>query len=375
MSAVSKSLLGEHVVAARPDGVSFANFAYPGSVVLLPTGSLLAVFTGSAATGPCVALGVRSNDGGKTWSAPAVLFGGDQVSDSTVDLAESYADPNIVIVSDKRVLAFCVSLRYDEKVWDLSRTRCWRRISEDGGKTFGPVQEIPRHKKYCVGTVHPGMRLRNGTVVMGYSWERSAQAGRPASGEGTMDCVAGVLISRDEGISWQGGGDCCTDMRRAEDALPYAANGLDEPAIVELSNGDLFLLARTATHTLWQSFSRDGGLRWETPTPSPLTSHNCPAALLRLSGDHGVMVVYNNHPQQRLKLSVAVSKDGCCTWSDPRCIGPIGDVSEKAEASYPNACQLPDGTIVVVFGQIDRGDPNSRFSIYAVRLSPDMLGA
>jgi Neuraminidase (sialidase) len=135
------------------------------------------------------------------------------------------------------------------------------------------------------------------------------------------------------------------------------------------------MLARTGTQNLWQSRSRDGGLTWDMPGPSPLTSHNCPAALLRLAGEEAVVAVCNAHPQRRLNLAFAVSEDGCRTWTPPRRIGPVGQVSDQAEASYPNACQLPDGSLVVVFGQIDRGDPDSRFTIYGVRLGHDQVRA
>lgn len=359
----SEPLLGEHFLVAAPHD-EYSGFAFPGSVVVLPGGKLLAVFTGLRERGPHLGVGCYSADGGKSWSEPVVLFGGDTPGS---DAGESYADPNIVIVNERRVLAFCVSLRYDENVWDLSRTRFWRRISEDGGETFGPLEELPRHKKYYVGTTHPGLRLQNGTLAMGYSWDKPAEVGRPAEGEGTMDLVAGVLISRDEGMSWQPGGDCYADTSRAENALEHATNGLDEPAVVELPNGDLFMLARTGTNRLWQSFSRDGGLSWEAPEPSPLTSHNCPAALLRLA-DGAIFVVYNNHPTRRFNLSVASSTDGCRTWSAPRKIGPVGG-SEETEAAYPAVCQLADGTLVAVFYQIDRQAEAPYLFINAVRFA------
>jgi len=187
-----------------------------------------------------------------------------------------------------------------------------------------------------------------------------------------MDFVSGMLLSRDEGMPWVPGADCGADIPKAPDALPHATSGLDEPAIVELPDGDLFMLGRTGTHTLWQSFSHDGGWTWERARPSPLTSHNCPAALLRLADD-GVLVVYNDHPLKRLNLSVRLSRDGCRTWSAPRRIAPVGDVSDEAQAAYPNACQLPDGTLVVVFYQVDRGAHATPLHILAARFSPALL--
>ncbi|HVF10507.1 MAG TPA: sialidase family protein [Abditibacteriaceae bacterium] len=365
--------LFETGIAAQPDGVLYKHFSYPGSVCLLPTGKLLAVFTGQNVHGPHEAVGAYSADGGTTWSSPVTLFGGSALSDASSDTNEGYGDPNLVIVNEKRVMVFCVSLRVTDDSLDLSRTRFWRRISDDGGSTFGSVEELPRHKKYYVGTVHPGMRLRNGTLLMGYSWDKPAEEGRPATGEGEMDCYSGALISSDEGMTWAPGGDVHVDAEKAAQHLPHATGGLDEPAIVELPDGTLFLLGRTGTDRLWQSFSHDGGLTWQAPTPSPLESHNCPAALLRLEEDGAILVVYNNHPLQRARLSARVSADGCRTWSEPKILGPIGH-EETPEASYPALCQLANGTLLAVFGQIDRSAPGSSFTIRCVRFNRAYLG-
>ena len=361
--------IGQAAVVAAPSGAGFVGYAYPGSVVVLPGGDLLATFTGVRERGPHQAMGAYSTDGGRTWGRPVTLFGGDQLGPASTDLGESYADPNLVVVDRGAVQVLCVSLRYDEAVWDLSRTRFWRRCSTDGGRSFGPVEELPKHRRYYVGMIHPGLRLHDRTLVMGYSWDRPAEVGRPATGEGTMDLVSGVLISTDEGQTWNPGGDCYADTVRAGDALDHATNGLDEPAIVELPDGELFLLGRTGTHCLWESRSGDGGRSWAPPRPSPLVSHNCPAALLRLAGGPAVAVVYNDHPLSRLNLSLRLSRNGCRTWGPSVPLGPLGEVSDQAQAAYPNLCQLADGTVVVVFYQVDRGPQPTPLTIHAVRLS------
>ena len=87
------------------------------------------------------------------------------------------------------------------------------------------------------------------------------------------------------------------------------------------------------------------------------------------------MVVYNDHPLRRINLCVRMSDDGCRTWGPPRRIAPVGDDAEEAEAAYPNACQLADGTIVVVFYQVTRKHDGGPYSILGVRFSPDMLAA
>ncbi|MEO6909099.1 MAG: sialidase family protein, partial [Abditibacteriaceae bacterium] len=64
-----------------------------------------------------------------------------------------------------------------------------------------------------------------------------------------------------------------------------------------------------------------------------------------------------------------ISTDGCRSWSAPKVLAPIGH-EETPEASYPALCELPNGTIVTVFGQVNRADSNEPFSIRYVRFNP-----
>src|SRR5690606_34944761 len=109
------------------------------------------------------------------------------------------------------------------------------------------------------------------------------------NGEGEMEPASGVLISQDNGETWTVGEDVRVCAPKGTPHLPRSISGIVEPAVVELLDGSLFLLGRTGTNRLWQSFSHDGGQTWEQPTPSPLESHNCPAALLRLENDGAVI--------------------------------------------------------------------------------------
>lgn len=367
------SPLFESGIVAQPDRLTYKYFAYPGSLLLLPCGKLMAVFTAKKMVGPDEAVSVHSYDNGQTWSTPQTLFGGDALSAASSDLDESYGDPSLVFVDDTRVMAFCVSQLYNGAIntnggMNLDRTRFWRRISDDGGETFGPIEELPRHKKYYVGMVHHGLRLQNGSLLMGYSWDKTAEAGLPANGEGQMDLVSGALLSHDNGMTWEPGGDL--EVNAGKGAVHYhdATNGIAEPAIVELSDGRLYMLGRTSTNNLWQSFSHDGGLSWEAPTASPLESHNCPASLLRLEDDGAILAIYNNDPLHRARLSASLSTDGCQSWSEPRLLAPVGHF-DIPEASYPATCELPDGTIITIFCQINSSVPGSIFNIRFVRFN------
>ena len=162
--------------------------------------------------------------------------------------------------------------------------------------------------------------------------------------EGEMNLKASLLTSRDHGNSWQPGGDVYVE---APHTTPNSTSGACEPGIVELADGSLFMLARTGTANSWESRSRDGGKTWDAPKPSPLTAHNTPTALMRLQGSPEVIAAWCNSPRNRWPLVVAVSADGCHTWSEPR------ELANKPgiESSYPSIAQLEDGTIVIVWQQ------------------------
>lgn len=376
-STLAEPVLFESGFAAQPDRVVYNYFAYPGSLRLLPCGKLTAVFVAKKMQGPDECLRIDSTDGGLTWSSPETLFGGPVISDSQQALDESYGDPVLVVVDEKRVMALAISSRYTPEsatTKDISRSYLWRRISDDGGETFGPIEQLPGYKNYHAGLVHHGLRLQNYDLLLGYSWDRSAEGEVAAGREGEMHLLSGALISSDEGQTWSPGQD--VDVTAGRGAVHYedSGGGIAEPAIVELPDGRLFMLGRTPTNNLWQSYSHDGGRSWETPTASPLVSHNCPAALLRLEEDGAILAIYNNDPLRRARLSASLSTDGCQTWSEPRPLAPM-EHFDIPEASYPAPCELPDGTIVVVFGQISSQEPECIFNIHFVRFNRAYLQA
>lgn len=361
--------LFETGIVAQPDREVYAHFNVPSSLVALPCGRLLVLFNAHAAdlNGKQV-LGTYSDNEGRTWSQPEVFFN-NQIRSPHAPLNEKhFADGVIVVVNEKRVLLFAVSPRVQKGKNGSSGTVSWRRVSDDGGQTFGPMEEVRRHRRYFVGTVHPGLRLQNGSLILGYSWDIASEDGLVPEGEGEMEPCSGVIISKDEGQSWSAGGDIRVRAPKGTPHLPRAITGIAEPAVVELSDGRLFLLGRTGTNYLWQTFSYDGGRSWEPPVPSPLESHNCPAALLRLSEDGAILAVFNYDLLLRRHLSVCLSTDGCQSWSTPQplCLPEFADLSSN---SYPALCELRDGTILCVFAQRDDSDPQGAYILRSVRFN------
>jgi hypothetical protein len=134
--------------------------------------------------------------------------------------------------------------------------------------------------------------------------------------------------------------------------------GADEPALVRLKNGDLFAVLRTSSEHPYETRSADGGKTWEKPVPSEFFGYNSPSALLRLNNG-SVLRVWNNSPKNRYPLVASLSTDECQTWSEPKTIiDREVDASGKENlqrACYPSIAQSDDGTVLVVWWEVNDG--------------------
>lgn len=301
-------------------------------VARLGNGELMAVW-GAAEKGSNGAkvYAAKSKDGGKTWGAPSVVL---------EDAVYTMADPNMLADGNK-IFVFATKVTRPNKIeksWTVGIK------SEDNGATWGAKYEIPLARQYVVGKQHNGIVLRDGTYVMGMAWDKWPERGMVARTEGEMDLTAGVLVSKD-GVKWtQHGG-----LHKVFDKLtPTGTQGLCEPSLVELENGEILMILRSGTSFHYESRSRDGGLTWSEPVQSALPGHNTPTALLRLAeSPKDIVAVWNNSPLVRYPLSVALSSDGGKTWSAPRILAQ----TEGLQVSYPGLTQTTDGTIVAVWQQ------------------------
>ncbi len=273
-----------------------------------------------------------SDDNGVTWSEPRVLFNHADAND---------LDPNLVVDGD-RILAFSTTVSNLAKR-RIDSTDIYMRYSMDGDNWSREVL-LKKPYRYISGKIHRGHRLKDGTLIMGYAWDAFAQKGKPPGNEGEMDNRSGVLRSTDGGNSWSAGGDIYTLYKRI---LPKAAGGLCEPATVVLADGRIMALARTGSDKLYQSWSNDGGISWDTPRASNLTAHNSPAALWRIDQSGDVICAWDNSNTARNPLSVAVSADGGKSWTSPKVVTRTGGL----QAAYPSVLQAKDGTFVMVWHQ------------------------
>jgi sialidase-1 len=326
------------------DGAAFYSNAYP-VVARLESGKLLTVFAVlPKETKDARIVRSLSDDGGKTWSEPRLVIDNPGLRD---------VDPNIVL-NGKRILVFSTTV--DPQSKKIDRSQVFLSQSDDDGGTWSIPREIKFPFRYFVGKRHNGIRLADGTLAMPFSWDLWAERGIPAQTEGEMYEASGILLSKD-GVEWTPFGALEIWEKKV---TPFSNNGLSEPALVELSNGELLMLMRTGTTFFWESRSRDGGMTWDAPSQSRLMAHNTPAALWRLDEKPDeIICIWDNSPRNRYPLSVAISSDGGHNWSKPRDVA----TSEGGQISYPGITQASDGTFVAVWQeQLRQGGYNVRWA-------------
>ncbi|MFA6959203.1 MAG: sialidase family protein [Opitutaceae bacterium] len=148
--------------------------------------------------------------------------------------------------------------------------------------------------------------------------------------------LGNVLVSRDEGKTWE---------RRGGASFPCAVDFLEQ-TIVERRDGALWMVVRTLTQGMWQSFSLDGGVTWTTG--EPWLPHVNSRHFMRRLPSGRLLLVKHGHPvdacpKSRSHLTAYVSDDDGITWPG----GLILD--ERDGVSYPDGTASPEGIIYVSY--------------------------
>jgi hypothetical protein len=330
-SAVAQQPQFEVGVVARSESAGFFVNAYP-VIDRLRSGRLVCVFSVRSDQPRKLKIAVEtSDDGGKSWTAPRVIFDHAHAED---------ADPNLLVDED-RILAFSTTVPDPARI---DQTLIYMRESRDGINWSDEVLLKTPHR-YLAGKIHQGHRLSDGTLIVGYAWDTWAEQGMPPATEGEMDIKSGVLRSKDGGRTWIPGGDLYAVVPKTS---PHSITGLDEPATAVLHDDVIFALMRASGTKLYNAWSHDGGLSWDRPQPSTLSAHNSPAALWKVDHSGDLLVAWDNSTTGRTPLTVALSADEGHSWSAPRV---IVDTSGPEQVSYPSAVQAKDGTMIVVWQQ------------------------
>ena len=153
--------------------------------------------------------------------------------------------------------------------------------------------------------------------------------------------------------------------------LPQERRCYDEHTILEKRDGSLKCYIRMNNgrdNCLWSAESRDGGFTWTAPKAEPLANLDTRAFFTKLRNGDWLCVKnggYGKILRERADLTAFVSRDDGETWE-----GGLS-IDRRTGCSYPDGCQLPDGSILVI-SDFDR--KNLREVSFARFTEDDVLG-
>ena len=269
-----------------------------GDFIQLNDGRILFVYTrftgGGGDHDRAYLAGRISQDGGQTWSK------NDRV------IVDAEGDMNVMSVSFLRLLDGRIALFYLRK---NSPSDCipYLRYSTDEAETWSePIRCIPDDGYFVVNNDRI-VQLPSGRLLV-----PAALHSRDTEfiNRGKAMCY----LSDDNGETW----------RRSATVLEApigSRTGLQEPAIVALSDGRLMMLCRTDQGYQMRSYSEDDGITWSEIGPTDILSPVSPATVERLEDTGELLMVWNNHDgiapelsKKRTPLTAALSSDDGVTW-------------------------------------------------------------
>lgn len=209
--------------------------------------------------------------------------------------------------------------------WDDANIRMIR--SSDDGLNWSDYLTL--REEYCWNARHRPQRLANGDLLLPLYHE----------------CLALPVFIRssDNFQTWS---------EDEYEAGPYFLDHLGQiqPALIRLAGGRVSAITRDGTHAkrIKRMISDDHGMSWTTSQPLGLPNSGTSVDHVRLLDGH-VVVVFNNSPDHRFPLSVALSLDEGETYTAIRDVNaecPEGGCSYH----YPSIMQSRhDGTIWISY--------------------------
>ena len=310
-----------------------------GDLVRLEGGELLAVwsrFPASSDHGRSQVVGRRSSDAGRTWGD---IFPVASFSEPSHRLNSNLMGPSLLLLKNKSriLLTYSGKEELEPENPDFNRRiRCsiFGRFTEDG-REFSPPFLISDRDHYYVCIAARVLQLSSGRILLPVAVDLN-----PGQEFGWKEQSCLAFFSDDEGANWKRG-QPCTLPEEEYRSLDSSQRTLQEPGLIELRDGRIFMVIRTRRGHPFRSFSEDGGETWSAPKPiEEIIAPASPQTLIRLPDSDHVAMIYNNNPKgakgawsDRRPLALAVSSDEgncfhfrrlieekeCRCWSYPAC--------------------------------------------------------
>ncbi len=250
-----------------------------GDIIKLSDGRLALVYTkfsGGTQDESEAHLAMRTSaDGGKTWTTDTVALpneGGRNVM--SVSLVPS---------RDSGIMLF-----YLRK--DTSHTSCtmFVRRSYDDLKTLSEPVVVTTLPGYHVVNNDRVLRLKSGRLLVPSALHTDFET---TISKFSPKAAMIVYYSDDDGRTWN------KDSSPVP-PLPERELVLQEPGLVELSDGTVLMYIRTGHGYQYFSESSDQGISWSKPMQSNLASPRSPATIERLPDTNKLVIIWNDHSGQ-----------------------------------------------------------------------------
>ena len=323
-------------------------------------------FRGSSGTddAPSDIVLVESNDRGKSWSSPSVVVA-----------TEDHKARNVMSVSFLRMSDGDLGLFYSVRK-DTNDIRVHLKRSRDDGRTWGAAGRCVEPPGYYEVNNDRIVRLSSGRIVIPSAFHRNGyDSGNPA-GAVQFDARGMVVYfySDDDGENFF---ESSTKI-----SMPASRNcrtGLQEPGIIELSNGVLWSWVRTDLGRQYEMFSFDGGGSWTSAEPSRFTGPDSPLSMRRDPASGNLIAVWNPIPNYngrkerlsgawiggRTPLVIAESSDDGRSFTDPEILEKEDDRGFCYTAIYFTESDL---YLVYCAGGVDDGGCLNRLRIRRIEL-------
>jgi len=297
--------------------VCYPNERFPSchcsTIVELPDGELLcAWYAGSAEARRDVAiLTARKPVGAKEWSEPAVAV--DDDPNKPMGNCVLWADGRGRVWLFYNVMHGKLEGHWGPGVrWDTCD--CRYRISEDGGRMWGDLVML-REEWNLVFRTKPLVHS-SGDIIIGLEHSRENSH---------------FFISENQGESWF-----------YTDQIPGVPN--EQPTLIERKDGSILALLRPDEQPfIARSLSTDRGRTWSVAENTQLPNPGAAIDMVKLR-DGRVVLAFNNSPEKRTPLTLAMSTDEGETWPLMRDIE-----TEEGEFSYPAIIQDSKGLLHLTY--------------------------
>jgi photosystem II stability/assembly factor-like uncharacterized protein len=321
-------------------GPEYDDLVRPGNMIIgidrTPKGRLWAAWVGNGDSPNGFFMLATSDDDGKSWSKPRLV----------IDPQDGVHEANGVKVEyTRRALV--------GNLWTDPLGRLWCFFDQSLGYFDGrcgdwfircdePDAAEPKWTapvRFADGcTLNKPAVLSNGDWLLPVAlWTRDRIGpGYLKESHKELDAIrmANVFASTDQGKTW---------TRRSGVAFPET--DFDEHMIVERNDGSLWMLARTKKG-ISESFSSDKGMTWSAPQPSAIQNVSARFFIRRLAS--GKLLLVKNGPidlrlPRRSSMMAFLSNDDGRTWGNGLLI------DDRAEVSYPDGFQAPNGDIHILY--------------------------